>query len=172
MMNGDDIGEHQKLAPSNILFVSTANSCSSQMAEGWAKVLSAGALAVKSAGLTANGIHPFAVQVMQEVSINIKSHSSNVVLLEDFEQADIIVTVGEQADQRCPPLPAGKIKYHWSIPNPISVRDDSGDFSIEAFRVCRNEIKERMISLLKMESIDYATASGSRNRFADVVGSV
>ncbi len=138
----------------NILFVCTENACRSQIAEGWASTLHRDNIAVKSAGIVANGVNGSAVVVMKECAVDISRQSSDVIKAEDFEQADIIVTVCEQADRRCPPLPAGKIKYHWPIKNPVSQVGDN-ERSLEAFRRCRDELKKRIITLFQMEGICY-----------------
>ena len=147
----------------NILFICTENACRSQIAEGWAKALHQDQLAVRSAGVVANGVNPNAVEVMREAGIDISAQRSEVVAAKDYEWADIIVTVCEQADRHCPTLPAGKIKYHWPIKNPVGLKADSdgvsgrdGDVAMQVFQRCRDEIKKRIISLFQMEGIAHS----------------
>ena len=49
-----------------VLFLCTGNSCRSQMAEGWAKLLREDDIVPYSAGLIAHGLNPRAVKVMAE----------------------------------------------------------------------------------------------------------
>ncbi|NEP54632.1 MAG: ArsC family transcriptional regulator, partial [Moorea sp. SIO3C2] len=55
-----------------IMFVCKRNSCRSQMAEGFAKTLGQGKISVTSSGLEASRVHPTAIQVMDEINIDIR----------------------------------------------------------------------------------------------------
>ena len=152
----------------NILFVCTTNACRSQIAEGWARALHRDAVNIFSAGVLSTELNPNAVQVMSEVGIDMGHHVSKAVTAEDFEAADIIVTVCEQADRRCPPLPAGKIKYHWPIKNPVTARDKvmtekEHREELEAMRQCRDEIQKRILILFQMEGISYTAAKSGES---------
>ena len=58
------------------MFVCKKNSRRSQMAEGFARSLGAGKIAVSSAGLEASQVDPTAIQVMSEVGIDISDQTS------------------------------------------------------------------------------------------------
>lgn len=61
----------------NILFLCTGNACRSQMAEGWAKSIWGNKYTFYSAGTKAHGLNQRAVQVMEEVGIDISSRFKN-----------------------------------------------------------------------------------------------
>lgn len=58
-----------------ILFLCTGNSCRSQMAEGWARLLKAGQIEPYSAGIEARGLNADAVRVMAEAGVDISGLS-------------------------------------------------------------------------------------------------
>ena len=66
-----------------VMFVCKRNSCRSQMAEGFAKTLGKGKIEVTSSGLQASRVHPVAIQVMEEIGINITDQTSDG--LSDFD---------------------------------------------------------------------------------------
>ena len=59
-----------------IMFLCTANSCRSQMAEGFAKEYGKGIVEVYSAGLMAAGVQQRAIAVMKEIGIDISKQQS------------------------------------------------------------------------------------------------
>ena len=59
-----------------VLFLCTANSCRSQMAEGFLRTLAGDRFEVTSAGTTPTELNPDAVRVMDEVGIDISGHKS------------------------------------------------------------------------------------------------
>jgi arsenate reductase len=88
-----------------ILFLCTGNSYRSQMAEGWARHLLAGVLEAWSAGVETHGLNPRAVAVMAEAGVDISGHrSKHVDELADVP-FDVVVTVCDDARERCPVFP-------------------------------------------------------------------
>ena len=61
-----------------ILFLCVANSARSQMAEGLAKEILGANVSVQSAGSRATRVNPFAIQVMQEIGIDISNAQLNI----------------------------------------------------------------------------------------------
>ncbi|HQO79172.1 MAG TPA: arsenate reductase ArsC, partial [Thermodesulfobacteriota bacterium] len=53
-----------------VLFLCTSNSCRSQMAEGMLRSLASDRFDVFSAGVNPTHVHPLAIRVMQEISID------------------------------------------------------------------------------------------------------
>ena len=87
-----------------IYFLCTGNSCRSQMAEGWAKKYLDN-WEVRSAGLEAQGLNPTAVRVMDEAGVDISAQSSQLIDMENLNQADLVVTLCGDAEERCPMTP-------------------------------------------------------------------
>ncbi|MEE9257622.1 MAG: arsenate reductase ArsC, partial [bacterium] len=62
-----------------ILFLCSANSSRSQMAEGWARALKGDALNPYSAGIASSGLNASAVKVMDEAGVSIERQISKSV---------------------------------------------------------------------------------------------
>ena len=97
---------------STILVLCTGNSCRSQMAEGYLKMLGAGKHTVYSAGVETHGVNPRAVTIMAEDGIDISNHTSNHVDEYGQIEFDHIITVCDHAQERCPVFPSSAQKYH------------------------------------------------------------
>lgn len=141
-MNSDDTRREHR-----ILFLCTGNSCRSQMAEGWARALGRGAVAVRSAGLEAHGQNPRAVAVMEEAGVSIREQASTVLADEDIAWADTVVTVCGHADEHCPLLPAGVRRMHWPLPDPARAEGSEAEIMAQ-FRAVRDELRCRVAELL------------------------
>ena len=105
-----------------VLILCTHNSARSQMAEGWvrhyARELNVD-LEVRSAGTEGTRVKPEAVQVMQEVGIDLSGHSSKTLdTLPDPWDFDVVVTVCDSANEACPAYPAKTTRLHVSFPDP------------------------------------------------------
>ena len=131
----------------NILYVCTANSCRSQMAEGWTRHLGAAHVAVRSAGLEAHGLNPNAVATMQAAGVDISTQPSSILDKSDIDWADIVVTVCGHADEHCPLLPAGTRKLHWGLEDPARAEGSREELE-KVFVSTRDEIRERVEALL------------------------
>jgi len=125
----------------SIMFVCKQNSCRSQMAEGFARTLGEGKVAVTSSGLQASKVNPTAVEVMSEVGIDISEQTSKP--LSDFKAEDynaVISLCGCGVN-----LPESwvlrEVFQDWQL-------DDPAGESIETFRRVRDEIKQRVVQLI------------------------
>ena len=84
-----------------ILFLCSANSCRSQMAEGFAKkLLPPGLFEVHSAGLEAAGVNPKAALVMKEAGVDISAQRSKRIDELQGVGFDIVITVCGGAKER------------------------------------------------------------------------
>lgn len=132
----------------NILFMCVANSARSQIAEGLAREMLGSEHVIKSAGSEPSGkVNPHAVEVMQEIGIDLSSHHSKAVddLDKDFlDELDIVITLC--AEEVCPVLHSGATKIHWPNPDPAAVTGDQAA-QLGAFRVARQNIATSIESL-------------------------
>lgn len=129
--------------PVNILFLCTGNSCRSQIAEGWARHIGGDAVVVQSAGIEAHGKNPRAIEVMQEIGIDISGQESTIVNDGMLQDADVVVTVCGHADEQCPVLPPGITKLHWPLTDPAKATGTEEQIMAE-FRATREEIEGRV----------------------------
>ncbi len=99
-MNVDD-GRNKK----RVLILCTANSARSQMAEGILRWLAGDRFEVFSAGTRATRVNPFAIRVMDEIGVDIRSQYSKTY--EQFlgQPFDAVITVCDDAAETCPFLP-------------------------------------------------------------------
>jgi arsenate reductase len=88
-------------------------------------------------------VHPLAIRVMDEVGINLRSHSSKT--LEPFldNRWDYVITVCDSAGERCPVFPGPVQQIHWSFEDPGAARGTE-DERLRTFRRVRAEIVGRI----------------------------
>ena len=123
----------------SVLFVCVHNAGRSQMAAGFVRALSGGAVEVRSAGsLPGDRVDPAAVAAMAEVGIDIAAQQPRVLTTEAVEASDVVVTMG--CGDACPVFP-GKRYLDWQL-------DDPAGKGVEAVRPIRDEIKTRIEKLL------------------------
>ena len=140
----------------SILFLCTGNSCRSQMAEGWAKHFAGAGLEIHSAGIETHGKNPRAIAVMSEAGVDISAQQSTVVTPAMLDAADLVVTVCGHADEVCPVLPQGKRKIHWPLPDPAKASGTEEDI-LRQFRATREEVKDRVLGLLREFDVNMRT---------------
>ena len=132
-----------------ILILCTHNSARSQIAEGWAR-FHANRLGLEcqimSAGTESTFVKPDAIKTMQDVGIDLTSHTSKTLYdLPDPWNFDYVITVCDSAKEVCPVYPAKTTRLHYPF------KDPSGQ-SMEIWAVVRNQIGEQMngfVSALK-----------------------
>ncbi len=125
-----------------ILILCTGNSCRSQMAQGFMKSFD-NRLEVASAGTEPSGkLNHKAVEVMKEIGIDISHHTSDSVDLYMNEAWDYVITVCEDANEKCPVF-LGKVKhrFHIGFDDPSHATGTPEFIQSEYYRV-RDEIKE------------------------------
>jgi arsenate reductase len=135
-----------------LMFLCTANSCRSQMAEGFAKELGKGLIEVHSAGLFAAGVHRRAIAVMKEIGIDISTQKSKDIDEALLKKMDIIVTLCGNAEDSCPLTPPQIKRIHWPIEDPVGTIGTEEEIMNE-FRRARDEIKEKVKKLIEEISV-------------------
>lgn len=102
-----------------VLILCTGNSARSQMAEGWLRAHAGDRFDVFSAGSHPTGqVHPAAVQVMAEIGIDIKGHTSKHVSQFAGQAFDYVVTVCDSAAETCPIFPGRAVRLHRDFTDP------------------------------------------------------
>ena len=101
-----------------ILVLCTGNSCRSQIAHGYLAFFGGDAVEVYSAGVETHGVNPRAVSTMKEDGIDISHHTSNNVSEYTGIDFDYVITVCDNAKERCPYFPTRAQKTHYNFPDP------------------------------------------------------
>ncbi|MEH2075809.1 MAG: arsenate reductase, glutathione/glutaredoxin type [Nostoc sp.] len=125
-----------------VMFVCKHNSRRSQMAEGFTRILGEGKVAVASSGLAASEVDPVTVEVMGEIGIDISNQTSKA--LSDFNADDYNAVISLCG---C----GVNLPEEWVLRDVFEdwQLDDPAGQSIEVFRRVRDEVKERVVSLIK-----------------------
>lgn len=135
------------MAAKLIYFLCTGNSCRSQIAEGWARHLGGDKIKVHSAGVETHGLNPRAVAAMQEVGINISCHESKLIDSELLNRADYVITLCEDADDRCPMTPPHVSRLHWGFEDPAKTSGTEEKIGAK-FREVRDAIRDKIDAFL------------------------
>ena len=131
----------------HILFLCTANSCRSQMAEAWARQFAPPNIQVESAGIEPHGKNPRAIAVMAEAGVDISKQESTRLASSMLAWADVVVTVCGDADENCPVLPAHVHKIHWPLSDPAKATGTEEEI-MAVFRKSRDDIRRRVQQLV------------------------
>jgi arsenate reductase len=120
------------------LFVCLHNAGRSQISAALFERAAAGRHEARSAGTTpADQVHPEVVEVMAELGIDLSSRRPKLLMTEDAQWADVVVTMG--CGDECPYIP-GKRYLDWDLPDPKGQ-------PVEAVREIREEIRRRVEAL-------------------------
>jgi arsenate reductase len=101
-----------------ILVLCTGNSCRSQIAHGYLQQFGGDKVEVYSAGVETHRVNPKAIATMKDDGIDISSHTSNNILEYQGIDFDFVITVCDNAKERCPYFPYKAIKFHYNFPDP------------------------------------------------------
>lgn len=124
-----------------VLVLCTGNSCRSQIAEGYLRHFAGDKAQVFSAGVETHGVNPKAIEVMKEDSIDISHHTSNNVNEYKNIDFDYVITVCDNAKERCPFFPSKAKKFHHNFPDPAKATGTTDEI-MQQFRNVRDMIKE------------------------------
>ena len=119
----------------NILVLCTGNSCRSQIAEGYLRHYAGENANVYSAGVETHGVNPRAISIMNEVGIDISNHTSNHVDEYGNINFDFIITVCDNAKERCPYFPSKAERFHYNFPDPAKATGSEEEVLNEFRRV-------------------------------------
>ena len=134
-----------------VLFLCTANSCRSQMAEGFLRHMAGDRFEVTSAGTTPTELNPVAVRVMQEGGIDTSSHWAKDSAEFFRERFQYVITVCKKAKERCPIFPGAIWRFDWDIQDPDTAEGTAAE-RLGVFRQVRDEIEDHVRELIAKEA--------------------
>jgi arsenate reductase len=111
------------------------------MAEGYLRHFAENKAIIKSAGVETHGVNPKAIAIMKEDGIDISGHTSNNVDEYSSIDFDYIITVCDNAKEKCPVFPSKALKFHHNFPDPAKATGTDEEIR-EMFRRTRDLIKQ------------------------------
>ena len=131
-----------------VLFLCTHNSARSQMAEAFLRAAAGDRFEAGSAGTEKTSVNPLAIRVMAELGIDLGGHASKRYDDVASRGWDYLITVCDDANERCPWVPGSVQRLHWSFPDP-SRAIGTEEQRLAAFRRVRDQIRERLTDWLR-----------------------
>ncbi len=131
--------------PSAVLFACTQNSVRSPMAEALLKHLLGHRVYIDSVGVRAGEVDPFAVEVIEELGIDLSRHRSKS--FDDLEDTsyDLIISLSPEAQHKAVELTrtmACEVEF-WMTMDP-SIVEGNRDMRLDAYRAVRDQLKKRI----------------------------
>lgn len=138
----------------NVLFLCTANSARSILAEALLNCLGKGRFRAYSAGSFPRGsVNPFALALLHDSGYSIdrlRSKSWNEFASPDAPRMDFVITVCDTAaGEVCPVWPGGPIAAHWGIADPAAAEGSDAD-KRAAFRLAVEALESRIRDFLAL----------------------
>ena len=109
------------------------------MAEGLVNSLFNDRFEAFSAGTEKTFVKPHAIEVLKDINIDISEARSKLTTEFRDMEFDIVVTVCDNAREKCPFFPGAKELVHKSFRDPSDIRGNN-NLKLEAFRRTRDEI--------------------------------
>jgi arsenate reductase (thioredoxin) len=142
--------DERKNDKNRVLFVCIHNSARSQIAEAFLNYLAGDRFEAESAGIEPSELNPLAVEVMREIGIDISVNQAKKVF--DFYKQgrlyNYVVTVCEEAAEKCPVFPGFARVIKWSFKNPETFTGSDQEQSVK-MREVRDQIKNNVEQFIK-----------------------
>jgi arsenate reductase len=101
------------------------------MAEAWIKYYSGNEANVYSAGTEKHGLNKYAVRVMADTMIDISGQKSKTIDELPQIRFDYIITVCDNAKEKCPVFPGKSVRLHHSFPDPANYKGSEKEIVIQ-----------------------------------------
>ena len=132
-----------------VLFLCTANSARSQMAEGLVNhFLGQDWEAVSAGTQPGDAVQPLAVEAMAEIGIDISAQRTKHVALYRDAPLDLVITLCDNAARMCPAwLGSGRVT-HIGFTDPAAARGDHAE-RLQVYREVRDDLRVRVSAYLE-----------------------
>ncbi|BBE34548.1 arsenate reductase ArsC [Sphingosinicella microcystinivorans] len=159
------------MEPYNVLFLCTANSARSILAEAILNEIGEGRFRAFSAGSHPRGtVNPAALDVLRSLGHSVddlRSKSWDEFAEPGAPKLDFVFTVCDNAaGEVCPIWPGQPVTAHWGIPDPAAVQGSEAEIHaafFDAYRQLKNRIS--LFTALPIASIDRLSL---RHRLAEI----
>ncbi len=118
------------------------------MAEGWLRSMAGDRFEAGSAGTEKTSVHPGAIRAMAEVGIDISAHTSKRYEDVGAKGWDCVITVCNDANERCPVVRGSVKRLHWSFEDPSRAAGNEAQ-RLAVFRRVRDQIQARLTAWLE-----------------------
>ncbi|HME88334.1 MAG TPA: arsenate reductase ArsC [Chthoniobacterales bacterium] len=130
----------------NVLFICVHNSARSQMAAALLNKRCGEFFEAQSAGLEPGKLNPLAVEVLNEIAIDISGNKTQAVF-DVFKSGELfayVITVCNESEaEACPIFPGVTTRLHWSFPDP-SKFTGTHEETLEQTRKVRDKIDNQI----------------------------
>ena len=135
-----------------VLFLCTANSARSQIAEAFLRKYGGERFEAHSAGLEPKEIHPLTIQVMREAGIDFSGqHSKGIDQYLGKVLFQYLITVCDDAEKNCPRTwPGVNTRLHWSFEDPARF-EGTDEQKLAKFRQVRDMIEQKVLAWVKSQ---------------------
>lgn len=131
--------------PSAVLFACTMNAIRSPMAAGILRRLHGTRIFVDSVGVRRGEVDGFAIQVMDEIGIDLSTHRPKLFEELEDDSFDLVISLSPEAQHRAVEMTrtvACDVEF-WHTFDP-SVVEGSRDMRLDAYRQVRDELVRRI----------------------------
>jgi arsenate reductase len=148
-----------------VLFFSTGNASRSQMAERFLEEVTHGNVAAESTAVKSTEVSPAAVEVMNEVGIDLNSHEAKPIAESLKQSFAFVVTMSDEAKERSPVWPFTRNIVHWNMPDPASeeLESEASERKRDNFRRVRDDISRKVIEFSRRMGPQLQGATGDRS---------
>jgi arsenate reductase len=126
-----------------VLFLCTGNASRSQMAEGLINHDFDGRIKAWSAGTDPKGVSLLAIRVLAELGIDISQATSDHLSRYEGELFDYVITLCDDANEKCPVFFGGVKRLHMPFPDPPHSNEPS-ESNMKIYREVRDTIRSRL----------------------------
>src|SRR5207302_10553467 len=100
------------------------------------------------AGSEPSQVHPYAVQVLAQMGIDISRATSKHLDTFHDQAFDVVITVCDRMRECCPTFPGEQDPIHWSLPDPVALEGVSDEERYAAFEHIAQQLLTRLRHLL------------------------
>jgi arsenate reductase len=147
-------------APIRVIFVCTANSARSQMAEAILRREGGDRFDVVSAGVNPSTVNPLTIRALAKAGIDISGARSKQV--DEFlgQPFDYVITVCDRAREACPYFPGGRETLHWGFDDPAEAEGTEAQ-RLAVFERVMGEVAGRIRTFIPLATRARAEAASS-----------
>lgn len=133
-----------------VLFLCTGNAGRSQMAEGLVNHDFVGRIRAWSAGTDPKGVSELAIRVLAELNIDISRATSDHLSKYEGESFDYVITLCDDANEKCPVFFGGVKRLHLPFPDPPH-SNVPNEYNMKVYREVRDAIRNRLRDFFQNE---------------------